>query len=449
VTSERRHQRAAPLALAALLVLAAVLGGTAGTRAGDTVARGRTSTRGTAFAANLLRFAPAAARLDRTAGPTSPSASVAARSRSLRTRLAGTPCGETPGLVCSRVDVPLDRTGRIAGTISLAVQTLPPAQGASRGAMFLIAGGPGQGSAHVFGLGDPATVALYRYMFPGYTLVAYDDRGTGDSGVLTCPALQASGTIENQGGFVGACATTIGPTREFYATRDHADDLEAVRRALGVDRVALWGTSYGTKLAVEYALAYPVHVERLLLDSVVPPELPDPYEANVFEAMPAALSGFCGSGVCRGATSDLAGDVAAVANRLAARPATVKVLQPSGRARDQRVSGLGLVSMVVDADLSPGLAAALPAAVHAARQGSLEPLARLVALDSASNVVPAEDLSSGLYAATVCRDGPFPWAPDTPTAARSALLDAAVDALPAGSLGPFGEWSAKLGNATF
>ena len=401
------------------------------------------------FASQLLRFSPQAARIASAAQRPAALTRVRLRADRLQAQLAGTPCGETPGLLCSHVDVPLDRTGRVPGTVSLALQTLPPATEASRGAMFLIAGGPGQGSAHVFGLGSPPVVALYRYMFPGYTLVAYDDRGTGDSGVLNCPALQASGTIEEQGGFVSACADGIGPNREFYSTRDHADDLEAVRQALAVDKVALWGTSYGTKLAVEYALAYPTHVERLLLDSVLPPELPDPYEANVLKQMPRTLNAFCGSGVCRGATSDFAGDVAAVANRLAAKPATVKLLLANGRARNQRVSGLGLVSMVVDADLSPGLAAELPAAVHAARQGTLQPLARLIALDSASNVVAADDLSSGLYAATVCRDGPFPWQGTTPVTERAGLLDAAVNSLPAGSLGPFGSWSARLGNATF
>ena len=45
------------------------------------------------------------------------------------------------------------------------------------GVVFLIAGGPGQGSAHVYGLGDDCAVSLYRFLFPGYTLVAYDDRG--------------------------------------------------------------------------------------------------------------------------------------------------------------------------------------------------------------------------------------------------------------------------------
>ncbi len=162
---------------------------------------------------------------------------------------SGATCGETPGLQCTRVDVPLDRTGATPGTISLHVEVLP-ADGTPRGVLFLIAGGPGQGSAHVYGLGDPSAASLYRFLFPGYTLVAYDDRGTGDSGLLDCPSLQGAVTADAQQSAATACANVIGATRAFYSTAEHAEDLEAVRLSLGVDKVALFGVSYGTKLAI-------------------------------------------------------------------------------------------------------------------------------------------------------------------------------------------------------
>src|SRR5262249_7730600 len=195
--------------------------------------------------------------------------------------------------------VPLDRTGVVPGTVSIHVETLP-APGTPRGTMFLIAGGPGQGSAFVFGLGTPAEASFYRYLFPGYTLVAYDDRGTGNSGVLRCPGLQSSTTfdVNIEGQQVAACAASLGPAAPFFSTHEHAEDLEAVRQSLGADKVGLWGTSYGTKLAVAYALQHPDHVERLLLDSVVPPELPDPDDTDGLRAMPATLSAFCASWLC-------------------------------------------------------------------------------------------------------------------------------------------------------
>src|SRR5436190_8118329 len=315
--------------------------------------------------------------------------------------------------------------------------------------MFMIAGGPGQGSAHVFGLGSQESVSFFRFLFPGYTLVTYDDRGTGDSGLLDCPALQAATTADAEQTAAADCAAMIGPGREFYSTADHAEDLEAVRVALGVNRVALYGVSYGTKLAMAYALAHPDHVDRLILNSVVLPEDGDPFAADTLRAMPATLAAFCSDGGCRAATSDFAGDVATVANRLAAKPLRGKVTTTSGGARSVRVDGLDLLSIVLDADLDPGLAAELPAVVKAARGGNTQPLLRIAALHSGPGAGPSIELSSALYAATVCRDGPFPWSPDTPIADRPALEQAAINSLPPGAFGPFGSWAARFGNADF
>jgi pimeloyl-ACP methyl ester carboxylesterase len=361
---------------------------------------------------------------------------------------AAEPCGQTPGLSCTRVDVPLDRTGQIPGTISLHVEVLP-AEGTPRGALFLIAGGPGQGSARVYGLGTPAAASLYRFLFPGYTLVAYDDRGTGDSGLLDCPSLQTAVTADAQRAAAAACANIIGGQRSFYSTGEHAEDLEAVRAALGVDKIALFGVSYGTKLAGAYALAHPDHVERLLLDSVVPPDRADPFGANVLAGLPGILNGFCSDGGCRAATSNLGSDVTVVANRLAAKPLEGKVLLANGIPAPERLEALTFLSIVLDADLNPGLAAILPAVVHAARVGNTQPLLRLARIHRTISQTPAVELSFGLYAATVCRDGPFPWQPETPVGERPALYNAAVAALPAGSFGPFGTWASRFGSADF
>jgi pimeloyl-ACP methyl ester carboxylesterase len=357
-------------------------------------------------------------------------------------------CDPGTGVVCSQVVVPLDRSGVVPGTVTLHVEVVPSV-GVNRGAMFLIAGGPGQGSAHVFGLGAAANIALYRYLFPGYTLVAYDDRGTGDSGLLDCPTLQRANTADAERAAATACAAALGPQRDFYSTAVHAEDLESVRQALGFGKIALYGVSYGTKLALAYALAHPDHVERLLLDSVVPPELAEPFGGNVLQAMPATLAAFCSGGRCSAATGDFAGDVTALANKLAATPLRLAVREPDGSKKQVRVDGLELLSVVIDADLNPGLAAELPAVVRAAIRGNTQPLARLADLHDGGNQEAAVDLSFALYAATVCRDGPFPWAPDTPVDARAALEQSALAALPPGALGPFGIWAARFGNADF
>jgi pimeloyl-ACP methyl ester carboxylesterase len=365
--------------------------------------------------------------------------------------IALTPCPNTTnGAQCGTVQVPLDRTGVMPGTIPLFVEVLPAA-GIARGVMFLIAGGPGQGSAGAFDLGATSNVDLMRFMFPGYTFVAFDNRGTGKSAVIQCPGLQnvSIATVEQEAGLASDCAAIIGPARQFFATRDHAEDIEAVRSALGLGKIGLYGVSYGTKLALAYALAHPASVDRIALDSVVVPTYPDPFGGNVLREMPATLRAFCAGGICKGATGDYGGDVVKLANRLEAHPITGTIIAPSGKLRTLRMNGEDLISLIVDADLSPGLAAEAPAAVHAALVGNVRPLLRLHDFDLRTNEISAEDLSFGLYAATNCADGHFPWAPNTPPAARGAIVAGAVAAAPPGTFGEFGNWAARIGNAFF
>ncbi|TML10100.1 MAG: alpha/beta hydrolase [Actinobacteria bacterium] len=247
------------------------------------------------------------------------------------------PCGAN-GLECVTVNVPLDRSGGTPGTVSLHVEELP-APGMPRGVLFLIAGGPGQASSGTFALG--ANAVDLRGEYPGYTLIAFDPRGTGRSGLLRCPELQADPFAEltREQALVAKCATETGPSRAFYSTRDHVDDIDAVRRALGVDKIALWGTSYGTQLSVAYALTYPSHVERLLLDSVADPAGRDPFARDDLQQMPKGLASLCSGGLCRAATSNFVGEVVTLANRMAAHPVTSKVATPSGGTRTVRATG--------------------------------------------------------------------------------------------------------------
>ena len=49
---------------------------------------------------------------------------------------------------------------------------------------------------------------------------------------------------------------------------------------MGYEKLVLYGTSYGTKVALEYAERYPENVEALVLDSVVLPEGPEPFSLS-------------------------------------------------------------------------------------------------------------------------------------------------------------------------
>jgi pimeloyl-ACP methyl ester carboxylesterase len=54
-------------------------------------------------------------------------------------------------------------------------------------------------------------------------------------------------------------------------TADWVRDMDAIRRALHQQKINYFGYSYGTYLGAVYASAYPGHVRRMVLDSVVKP----------------------------------------------------------------------------------------------------------------------------------------------------------------------------------
>jgi pimeloyl-ACP methyl ester carboxylesterase len=334
-------------------------------------------------------------------------------------------CDSNPSLECASVDVPLDRFGGIPGELSLHIRRQPAKP--SRGVVLFLAGGPGQASAQIL----PLVLDEVRQLFPGYTVAASDQRGSGDSSPLHCAAFEQTVAIDwdEVDDFAERCAEQLGPARAAFTTREAAEDLDAVRAALGADRVILYGTSYGTKLALAYALAHPDRVERLLLDSVLPISAPDPFSRSTLRAIPSVLGALCRGGLCRRATPSAAADFVTLANRLADDPA------PPLAAEE-------LLDLLLASDMDDALRAAIPAAVRSALFGDATPLLRLRGLMNGDYASAwGEAFSAPLFAATTCEDVTFPWSRGgLPTEHEDAWRVAAAGIDPA-EYAPFGRWA--------
>ena len=212
---------------------------------------------------------------------------------------------------CARLTVPLDRTGRVPGTVSLLVKRSRARAKHPRGVVVAFAGGPGQSATAAYA-GD--SLGPLGQLLKDRDLIVFDQRGTGRSGLLRCKPLEHA-NILHAGAAAAACAASLGPRRAFYTSRDTAEDLEAIRTQLGVPALSLYGVSYGTRTALSYAQRYPSHVDRMVLDSVVKPDGPDALNTDTFAAVPRVLRALCGRRGCRGITRDPVSDVA----RLTAR----------------------------------------------------------------------------------------------------------------------------------
>jgi pimeloyl-ACP methyl ester carboxylesterase len=336
------------------------------------------------------------------------------------------------GFRCATLRVPLDHSGAVPGTLRLRVARQVRAP---RGAQPLVSlsGGPGQ-EAVPFAPGTAQVLAPARSR---YRLVLLDQRGTGASGVLRCPALQRARSLDvDVATLTAACAARIGAKRAFYSTADSVDDLESLRVALGARKLALQGTSYGTYVAGQFARTYPTRIDRLVLDSSVGPGGVPPLLTDSWSALPRILGEICGAGRCRGITADLTADVRALAAQLEARPLRGTVLDGRGRPVAQRLTAVGLAAVLQAGDLNPHLQAALPAAIRSALDGRPRPLLRLV-LPTLGAPLATRELSLGLNVTTTCLDTRLSFPLPTPLPDRPGLAAAALAATPEAALGPF------------
>lgn len=118
--------------------------------------------------------------------------------------------------------------------------------------VVLIHGGPGFTSDYL--IDDLETMAR------AHSLFAYDQRGIGRS--------------------------TLVSDSSALAAQKYVDDLEAVRKHLGLEQLTLLGHSWGVAPAILYAAQYPARVRRMILVGTIPAERAG--LARAFQTMAAA-----------------------------------------------------------------------------------------------------------------------------------------------------------------
>jgi pimeloyl-ACP methyl ester carboxylesterase len=343
---------------------------------------------------------------------------------------------------CGNLTVPIDRSGGVPGTISLRVVRIQAQRPSSpRKAVFAFAGGPGQG-ATPFATSFAADLARTQRT---RDIVVFDQRGTGESGPLDCTDVDRVRDIREADAQVRACAQKLGAAAPFYTTQDTVADIESIRSELGYEQIGMFGVSYGTKVELAYAAAFPQRVERMVLDSVVQLEGPDPLLRDSFRAVPRVLRELCRSGFCRTVTSDPVADLVATVRRMANGPLTGNAYGVDGKKSRLSIDSAQLFTLLLIGDFERGLRGVVPSAVRSAAQGDNAPLLRLMKLIEPPPNPQAPELtefSTGLWLATVCAELPFPWDPDAPESERRSQAIARVGGLDPAQFDPFANTTA-------
>lgn len=308
---------------------------------------------------------------------------------------------------CGQVMRPLDPARGQGPQIAVHYVVVPAlARNKHADPVFLLAGGPGQSAISLAGQVMP----LFARLNNRRDIVFVDQRGTGRSAPLACedPRRQPvadQADPERQLARLRGCREQLqalphGDLRH-YTTPIAMQDLDAVRRAIGAERINLVGVSYGTRAGLDYLRQFPAHVRRLVLDGVAPPDmaLPASFATDAQAAFEALLAACEAEAACR---RDHAGLRASWAAWLVRLPQPVSVQHPlTGKTEQFTLTRAMAVSAVRGALYTPTLAQALPVAMHEATQGRPQ---ALLTLGSSLTSHKGTGLAMGMHFSVVCSE---------------------------------------------
>ncbi|MFQ5527474.1 MAG: alpha/beta hydrolase [Thermoanaerobaculia bacterium] len=328
-------------------------------------------------------------------------------------RLELVPCadqGPQAELQCGRLPVPENPSlpdGRWIDLRVVVAPALEPMEGAA--ALFVLEGGPGIPASHM----AEFLVTAGNPYGQSRDVVMVDLRGTGGSHPLYCPELEGRGVppadhLEEMYPLhkVEACREQLEARADLtqYTTARAVEDLEAVRRALGYERIDLQGISYGSRLALEYIRRHPSRVRSLLAIGSLPPSHRMPlYHASSFQrAFDLLLKDCEGDAECHEAYPRLREQWLELLERLERSPA--RHLYTSGG--DSPVVELEIRRNVFVEKLRStfyfaSAARALPRVIVAAAEGDFGPFVEL-ALPEHPDAPPF--LSEGAYLSITCTE---------------------------------------------
>jgi pimeloyl-ACP methyl ester carboxylesterase len=367
-----------------------------------------------------------------------------------RAAIAYAPC-QPAGFQCGQLPVALDRTGAVPGTLTLSIKRVVASSNPTASAVVGLAGGPGQAAL-------PAASEFASILGPAIAsrdLLVFDQRGTGASDRLACDAFDKGAPGSSLAAAAAACANQLGAARGFYRTADTVDDLEAIRVESGYQKLVLFGVSYGTKVALDYAAKYPANVEAIVLDSVVRPEGVDVLSVSTFKAMPRALGELCSGGACNGITTSVGHDLFNLVHKAGRKALRGSVNTPGGNRLKVSLDQDGLLAILRAGDLNPTLRSELPGALRSAIKDDRRPLLRMLLRAAGLTGIPGTRLqggsdesdSSALFAATRCEESPFPWDRNAGPSQRVDQAIAAARAHPQTDFQPF-NYKVALGSDT-
>ena len=338
--------------------------------------------------------------------------------------------------------MPLDRRNPAGPQISIHFEIFPhTGTGPVNEAIFVTSGGPGDSATQNPFYGDFLR-GQFEPLLENRDLVLIDQRGVGLSEAIDCPALQTITDDAQIYDATAACGGQLGDTAALYGSVDVAKDIEAVRAALGIEHLNLYGGSYAAEDFQAYSVRFPDHIRSIVLDSPFTTLNYDPFFETVAEAVVRAIRLICKrSENCSADHRDAEDDLEWLAERLRKRPLDGVGYDADGVPHTVHVTEAILANKIATSDAGGFLAPAeLAAAAKALHDGDRAPLLRLAAeIDFPIFEVfdPPAVFSAGDNWARFCADAEFPWSESASIERRRAQFHNAGEDLDRDEFEPF------------
>jgi pimeloyl-ACP methyl ester carboxylesterase len=358
------------------------------------------------------------------------------------------PCADLPSLptaVCGSLEVPLDRSDPNSATTTVGFALVRRTDADEPGLGTIVPNPGGPGSSAIDFSGALFTSALEPLMDQRDVLLI-DPRGVGRSDPITCDALDGPATtfasLDQQRAAIGQCGEELGERASAYGTVEVADDFDAVRESLGIDKLDLLGISYGTFLMPVYAERHPESVRTITLAGAYSVHDNPMDDARGPEAFRRAVQLTCEQlASCDGEV--VLADLAFLAEQLRTAPDSVEIPfggTPYKVALDEWQLA-SVAGRVFSNAPQPEALQALADAAAAARTGDLDPFRAFVA---ESLTATAEIAISGTNAvsvaqswATSCHDYVKPFDTADTAAEKRSDFQAALSTMNDSEFAPF------------
>jgi pimeloyl-ACP methyl ester carboxylesterase len=181
---------------------------------------------------------------------------------------------------CGKIQVPVVWSKPNGQKINVALVRLKAKNSAKRvGALVMNPGGPGSSSIDM--AVNSYSDTKYQELAKSFDLIGMDPRGVGESTPIKCSSklsgkslypeneTEFNAMIKENEEFYDSCYMETGELLNYVDTTNVVRDLDAVRSALGEEKLNFFGISYGTSIAATYAELFPDNSRALVLDSVL------------------------------------------------------------------------------------------------------------------------------------------------------------------------------------